>query len=77
MWVHGLFHTEFVCDLELGICDLFGILNLGFGISGLRPVIWDFEFPASGRLSPAAFFVFLDLVFQPFFRLLFVFCTFR
>ena len=21
MWVHGLFYAEFVCDLELGICD--------------------------------------------------------
>ncbi len=32
MWVHRLFHDDFVCDLELGICDLFRIWDLGFGI---------------------------------------------
>jgi len=32
-----------VCDLELGICDLFGIYDLEFEISaGLPAVSWDF-----------------------------------
>ncbi len=38
--------------LEFGICDLFGIWNLGFGTSGLRPAIWNFsESAVSGLFS--------------------------
>jgi hypothetical protein len=42
VWTHGLSESDFVCDLELGICDLFGIYDLEFEISaGLPAVVCD------------------------------------